>query len=124
MHMLIFYNKIVTYRKIQEMTLKTEYEKLREQLEQDPVIRQLKGKKVSEIAVMMAVGGKAHEIQQKAHQLTKAQELELRVLKAVEFVCQLSRDTAKQKIQEYCDRHNINWQSFYEEFTAGRIHFR
>jgi hypothetical protein len=69
------------------MTLKTEYEKLREQLEQDPLIRQLKGKTVSEIAVMMAVSEKANEIQQKAHQLTKAQELELRVLKTVEFVC-------------------------------------
>jgi hypothetical protein len=122
--MLTFYNKIVTYREIQEMTLKTEYEKLREQLEQDPLIRQLKGKTVSEIAVMMAVSEKANEIQQKAHQLTKAQELELRVLKTVEFVCQLSRDTAKQKIQEHCDRHNMNWQSFYEEFMAGRIHLR
>jgi hypothetical protein len=106
------------------MTLKTEYEKLREQLEQDPLIRQLKGKTVSEIAVMMAVSEKANEIQRKAYQLTKAQELELRVLKTVEFVCQLSRDTAKQKIQEYCDRHDMNWQSFYEEFMAGRIHFR
>jgi K+-sensing histidine kinase KdpD len=122
--MLTFYNKIVTYREIQEMTLKTEYERLREQLEQDPLIQQLKGKTAIEITVLMCISGKTHELQRKAHQLTKAQELELRVLKTVEFVCQLSRDTAKQKIQEYCDRHGINWQSFYEEFMAGRIHFR
>ncbi len=51
------------------MTLKTEYERLREQLELDPLIRQLKGKTASEIAVLMAVDGKANEIQQKAHQL-------------------------------------------------------
>jgi hypothetical protein len=106
------------------MTLKTEYEKLREQLEQDPLIRQLKGKTATEITILMCISGQMHELQQKAQALMKAQELELRVLKTVEFVCQLSRDTAKQKIQEHCDRHDMNWQSFYEEFMAGRIHFR
>ncbi len=100
------------------MTFRTEYEKLRERLEQDPVIQQLNDLSLLEIADIARLDPM---VRQTAQRLVQSQELELQVLVSVETVCNYDRKTAKQKVQEYCDRTSLNWSSFHEAFLAGYV---